>query len=497
MTFCLEKCKSIVIYGYNKRGRYIKKFLEEKGKKGIFFIDKNAEKILQENVYTIEKLNEINKKETAIIISLQNAIAHRSVSEEVYKTGINKIVFIPVGGKFGEKETMNLRKYYNELSDCVADIRTELSVYDEIVLKNKIRNKNGIINQDDKFTAFWMNIHNLYITEDKECFAEADETYLGKPVILADYYQAFFDFLKNAQDNELVKKYMKIQGYQKQDGSYDEKILAGRYELWSLYKEEINKGMKFFCSSPIRVQPGDGSRFDVKDGLHRTTFLYMQNMMYIPVVLRTEVFEELYSEKELRKLVDYMEENAIYKLCTPIEHPAFYGFPCEKEKQEPSVLSSIQKYIGKADIEEWDILDISDYNSYFARMMSKRRRKPGNGRILSVETDEKMYTLAKYINEVLHVENVELVLENDNAELPERKYGIVFALGRWSGEKYSESRVRFLDRVTEKVLFWESNSLIAEEEIQKILTGTSFKQCKQIFHYFDGMQCKNVYAIEK
>lgn len=192
-----------------------------------------------------------------------------------------------------------------------------------------------------------------------------------------------------------------------------------------------------------------------------------------------------------------MEKKDIYKLCTPIEHPAFYGFPCEKEKQEPSVLSSIQKYIGTADIEAWDMLDISDYNSYFARMMSKRRRKPGKGRIWSVETEEEKFMLAKYINEAMHIKNVELVLENDNVTLSERKYDIVFALGRWSGERYSERIISLLDRATKNILFWESNLVIAEEEIHKILKSTSFKQYKVIFRYFDGMQCKNVYAIQK
>lgn len=497
-TFCLEKSQCIGIYGYNKRGKYIKEFLEGKGKKKIFFIDQNAKNILQENVYPIENLRGINQKENiVIIISLQNAVAHKDVSEEINKIGIEKIIFLPVGEKYSEKETMTLRKYYNELISGIADTGAELPLYSQTISKIKIKNANGIISQNMNFTVFWMNIHNLYITDDKECFVDADESYLGKPVILADYYQAFFRFLKDAENNELVEKYMRIQGYKKLDGSYDDKILAGRHELWSLYREEINVGMEFFCSSPVRVQPNDRGGFDVLDGLHRTTFLYMKDLKYIPVILKTEVFQEWYTESNLDRLKKYMEKNAIHKLRTPIEHPAFYHFPCEREKQEPSVLSAIQKYIGKLDSEMWDVIDISDYNSYFARMMSKRKRKPGSGHICAVETDEKMFTLAKYINEVLHIKDVEIILQKDILKLPERKYKVVFALERWSGKNFSREVIEFIDRITEETLFWENTSSAVDEEITRILRYTSFKEYRLVFQYFDGKQCKNVYVLKK
>lgn len=497
-TFCLEKCQSIGIYGYNKRGKYLKKFLEGNGIDNIFFIDQNAEKISEKNVYSIEKLRSIDKDVCGIVISLQNAIAHKSVSEEIYKMGISKIVFLPVGRKYSEKETMTLRKYYNELISGIADTGAELPLYSQIVSEIKIKNENGIISQNMNFTVFWMNIHNLYLTEHEEWFEEVNNIYSGKPILLLDYYQAFLQFLEDGKDNELVDKYMAIQGYKKPDGSYDDKILAGRYELWCLYKEEINRGMDFFCSSPVRVKINDKGGFEIIDGMHRTTFLYMQKFMYIPVILETEVFERIYPECSLKNLEEYMEKNAVYKLCTPIEHPAFYQFPCIKEKQEPSVLSAIQKYLGTADDEMWDILDISDYNSYFARMMSKRSRKKGMaGCIHSVESDEKMFILAEYINEVLHIKNVKLLLQKDILMLPEKKYNVVFALERWSGKNFTREVIEFIDRITKGILFWENTSLIADEEIQKILKYTSFKEYRLIFQYFDGVQYKKVFAICK
>lgn len=498
MSFCLGKCIKIGLYGYTNRAKYIGSLLKEIGIEEIFFIDQNAKNITNENVYTLKEIIKKNHNQLeaiSIIISLQSAVLHSKIAEIIHDAGINKIIFLPIGTECSLLESVSMRRYYNDLINGYINMEEEIYSYNEIVKKG-VDYKKGIIYQNKRITTFWAHVNNIYVNDYSENITEINKEYYGKPLAVIDHYQALFKYFQEGKDNESLRKYVQAQNYQKKDGTYDEKKLEERYELWNNYKVEFNRGMEFFISSAPEVSINKVGGFNIKDGLHRTIFLYLQELIYIPVTLKTEIFDYIYSKEKLAQVIQYMNEKRIRKLRTPIEHPAFYQFPCEKENREPSVLRSIQQYIGTIETYSWNILDISDYNSYFARIMS-RRMKSEEGYICSVETELQWYELAKKINELLNVQNVDLIYKDKINDLKNKNFHLVFALGRWSGDNYSPEIIALLDKITEGMLFWESHSKTADGEVKKILENTSFNNQKLLFQYYDGIDCKKVYVLEK
>ena len=496
VPYKLDKKKQIGIYGYTTNGIIIKSYLEQNGFSNIFFIDKNVRfEEIGVKIYSPDQIACVAEKDITIIISLQNTISHQNIAEKIFTAGINRVIFLPASIR-GIASYMNkMRKLYNLLLIRSFKFEEFIPFYDELLPVYSIRLENGIISQDSVETTFWMKTQNIFVNNTKKQVVPEYLKYYGRSLASLVHYQDLFEYLERGIAGRNLQEYLAGQKYLNEQGNFSKEKLLDRYQLWYMYKRELNRGMDFFISSAPKVIRNDRGGLSIVDGLHRCVFLYLQNLSYIPVKMDTNEFILRYKTEALNSIIDFMRENEIANTVTPIEHPAFYNFPCEKEDVEPSVLRAIQKHIGVHIIEPLSILDISNYNSYFARYMSKMKLQGEKGRIVAAEIEWEKYHFAKLLNALLGINDVEVMYVQDLTELQEEDFDMVFVMGNSKEYKKSDSYLQLLNKKTKHTLFWETED--SEEDVEFIMEKMKFSSAEMIMQYCNGVTINKVYAFNK
>ncbi|MBD5522958.1 MAG: hypothetical protein HDR04_00780 [Lachnospiraceae bacterium] len=495
MPYRLDKGKTIGIYGYTPNGIRIKKYLEQNGFNDIVFIDKYVQGKTEIKIYSADQIGDMAQMDITVIISLQNAIAHQNIAEHIFAAGINRVIFLPASFRGKINQMNNMRKIYNLLIANSYRFDEPIPFYDELLPIYSIRAENGIIDQNNAETTFWMKTQNIFVNNARQQVVTENIKYYGRSLAAAVHYQALFEYYEKGIDGRNLREYLSAQNYLDKQGEYIKEKILDRYQLWHMYKRELNRGMDFFIASAPKVVMNDRGGLNITDGLHRCIFLYLQNLAFIPVKMDTDEFIEKYKTTALNDIIDFMRTNEITHTVTPIEHPAFHDFPCEKEDVEPSVLGAIQSYIGVNIIEQLSILDISDYNSYFARYISKMKLQNDKGRIVAVETEWKEYQFAKLLNILLGIRDVEVQYAQDLAELQDEAFDMTFVMGKSKEYKKSDRYLQFLDQKTKRVLFWETESI--EEDVELLMQKLNFSTHELIMQYCNGEAVNKVIAFIK
>lgn len=496
MAFRLAENEVVAIYGYTKRGIEIKEYLKEQGVYRIFFVDRrkvdNNEIIYTYSEFASAYRDNINVR---IIISLQNAMEHQKIADDLFRDNFCNIIFLPASKSGNTEKKCYMRKIYNQFIDGTFSVENEIPSYDEIFGRFCIKVENGIIQQEENEIIFWMKMQNIFVNNAREKVVEENLKYYGRNLATVKHYQALFEWFEKGIKNENFDEYIRVQNFFDEKGDYRIDKIIDRYRLWILYKEELNKGMDFFISSAPKMVMNNRGGLNITDGLHRCIFLYMQGFAYMPVKLNKTEFDRCFRTKALSEIVTFINENKLSCSITPIEHPAFYGFPCEKETVEPTVLDAVQKFIGVLPLEDMNILDVSDYNSYFARYMSKMKLHSGNGRIVTVEMQKEKYEFANLLNDLLGISDVEVVKSIDWEWDEKMQFDFVFLMGHFDKYKSDLLTMKKIGSITRKLLFIETES---EYRSARILTEMlHFSKCETVMEYVNGIRKRIVYALCK
>lgn len=496
MPFQLKYSDTIAVYGDTLRAEIIIQTMREKGFKNLFIIDQ----VKQENkVVTFEQLIKHGEKldNIVVVISLQNAMAHSMIADKFFRYGIRKIVFLPADIRTQSITADIMRRNYNILINGDIDTNTRLPYYNEIIPQYKIRTTNGVIFQDDDMTVFWAHINQIYINNTRRHVVEENEIYYGRPFILADHYQALFNYFERGVITSSLDRYMKAQSYINEAGSFNMEKLQDRYLLWLLYKKEFNRGMYFFISSASEVTMRANGGLNIIDGLHRLIFLYLQNVSYFPVKMKTEEFKVLYNDECLGNEHISKFQHKIDNLKFPIEHPAFYQIQAGRAGIEPSILSAIRLFIGLSDIEDYNVLDISTLNGYFARNISMMKRKSGNGKIYSIELDKEEFLFTEYINNLLGTSSICNIFNDNLLCINNIIFDLVFAIGRYETLSDFCNWLPSISNCTKRFLFWETEDILEPSQIRIIEENVGFKEVRKILEFFDGEKRKQVFVLIK
>ena len=205
-------------------------------------------------------------------------------------------------------------------------------------------------------------------------------------------------------------------------------------------------------------------------------------------------FDKRISEK-IAKAREFFEKNQIDKTVTPIAHPAFYNFPAEKEMLEPSVLTAIKKLWGIGGFCGKKILDMSDYNSYFARNIGRVLWDCDDAVIESRETDEVKFRLAVLYNDLLNIQNVKVEYQSSLKLCS--NYDIVFLLGKI---KFDSENINFLvslDLYVQDAVVFECDMEDSEEQIGLFTANTGFNECIYLHRYFNGATMREVLVFRR
>lgn len=497
MAFYLENDQYIAIYGYTERGINLKKVLQREGFSHILFIDQRSVDDTEDIVMTFlefKSTREYSNKNVTIFISLQNAIAHQKIAEELFESGYSKIIFLPANPRCNAETAARMRGYYNKLIMGKACLSEQIPDYREIVEEKAIYVKNGLIEEND-YVKLWMHVNNIFVNKAQTNVIDLHREYYGKCLAVVDHYQAIFTYFEKGEESEAIEKYMSAQGYINSDGSFSMDKIEDRYRLWCLYKDELNRGMSFFISSAPEVIANEQGGFNICDGLHRAVFLFMNGFSYLPVKMKKELFYQKFDDGKIIRIREFMKNHGMTRTITPIEHPAFYHFPCEMEHREMDNLVSIQKYLGTMDLSEISFLDWAGRECYYARNMRKMVEGIKTGQIVGMVSTETEMQFVKLMLELLDIKGIQLCMESQTEHIFSVKYNIVFAMGKKLSE-YSNLLRNYSENMS-WLLFLESGAQEFNENIEIIMQQGSFDRYKVLRKYYAEQETKVLAVLEK
>lgn len=478
MSFKLQKTKQILICGNNVRANILVANLEEHG----------FDKITITNSKLQGYDGEAN--DTILFIAFQNALQHDDVAEDMYRQGFKDILFLPTRGCINDKKADLLRRMYNAMLYGNIDETIELPSYWEVKDK-ELRIRNGVIAEGQGMVTFWARIENIFVNDVCKKKNQHGLEYYGANLALVEHYRSLFELMEGREAcRQYLSEYFEAQSYLDADKEIITEKIADRYQLFLLYKRELNKGMDFFISSASIVEGNVFGGLHIKEGLHRAVFLMTQNLAYLPVMMREKEFNNIYSENVLERVRDFFARENIKKTLTPIAHPAFYQFPAERENTEPSVLTAVNRFLGIKGIQGKRILDMSDYNSYFARNAGRRSCRNAAKEIESWEDNGIRLELACLYNDLLGINNVKV--SGGSCPVLEKEYDMVFLMGKLDEMPDSIEWLRMLGKNVKETLFFETNADDVEVKKSKIISVTDFNKYVGIHRYYDGLKKREV-----
>lgn len=483
MSFRLQKTKRILICGNNVRASALVANLEKQGFGEIAITDSALQGF------------DGDVKSTVLFIAFQNALQHDDVAENMFQRGFTDILFLPTKGCINDKNADLLRRMYNALLYGSVDENIEIPSYGEV--KNRgLRLKNGVIAQEQGMVTFWTRIESIFVNDVCKKMNRNGLQYYGANLALVEHYRSLFELMEGREVcQDYLTEYFEAQSYLDVNRNVIKEKVEDRYQLFLMYKRELNKGMDFFISSASIVEGNDFGGLHIKEGLHRAVFLMTQNLSWLPVMMREEEFNSRYSENALEKLRDFFERENIKRTVTPIAHPAFYHFTAEKENTEPSVLTAVNRFLGIEGIKGKRILDMSDYNSYFARNAGRRSCRNAAKEVESWEDNEISLQLACLYNELLGIRNVKVL--SGRPPVLEKEYDIVFVMGKKEEVFSNIECLRKLGENTKGTLFVETDVNDMEETKHRIMSVTDFNKYIVVHRYYDSFGKREVGAFQK
>lgn len=489
--FDISKDTPIYLYGAGSLGKEmdlklkkenfnIKGFLDES-----IFIDNGP--ILFNNREKIVKKSRGYYKEI-VIICIRNSLRHRRIAKKLYNLGFNKLLFLPTEEPFDNKEKLKMIRLYRYFLDSRFDKLICLSKYNTLMQNFNYKNA-SIVYQDSKHCVVWANIEVLYTGKIDKNILEKNLgllKYQDIPLPLLFPYIELFEFIKFGKGgwNRYINHYKNI--HMLNDNKNRKDYLKDRINLYKMFKNELNFGMDYFIESALNCTWNDRGYFNIQDGNHRAVFLYLEGLLYLPIKISNEDYVKWLNEEKLLLFCDYINKNKIEQTVTPIPHPYFKSFSSVKENTARTVLSYIFDFLGEKNYKEMTILDISQFQSYFARNFARM----GCQNINQIDFDSMDHELSQKLNRLLYISNIDYELIDSNSFRLQSNYDLIFALGINNMLEESEVRDKVLMKLCESLngfLFWKSELLQLEKDKNFILKNTDIDGYEAICRvHWDG-----------
>lgn len=383
MGFCFDKDAKLVVYGASEMARIWTENILKKGFDVSVFLDGNAksiEQVMGIPVFTLEEWDA--SSDALVIIMLKNATQHLEIARRLYEKGVDQVIFFPMSTNGLNMERVSrLRKVYNQCIRQSFDAEIPDIPFLGELLEERDKSE-AVICQYSKEIVMWCPVELCYsigrmdrdVIWYSDCTEEArllqTKYVFDKNVYNLLPYWELLDFCYGKIEG--CPLYLKIFGkaaQNKKDIYDDGKLLADRSRLVQLYEEEIckHKGISFFEESPADAVMGEKGRVIIRDGLHRSVFLVRRGYKWIPVRITADEYERFFNNVPAAALCRRLKENRIEYLEYPIEHPAFYGYPVQRQNIR-DIWHSIANDIEKNDLMIRAVVDLSMSHAYFSRL---------------------------------------------------------------------------------------------------------------------------------
>lgn len=280
----------IVMYGYNEYCRRQADRLIQGGYNVVGIIDINPQNIGEYKGIpigcSIEDLT-ISEK-TCIFIMLQNGMLHWNIAFDIYKHGVNRVVFLPMKTGFYSNDVQSdFIIQYNYMVDGMYSFMHVPYLCDEMFTQ---------VNERKWYIAkqlccgeyiIWVSTNLIRTT--------LQETEKYRDIPIADFipYVNLFSYLSG---NEVdITEYIKIYGKAPFPETSEEAysyVLNKRRGLYDFFEDKFTSGnMDYFTVAAPKAVWNENGYWNLCEGQHRCVYLIIKGMKKIPV--RIDQVEQL------------------------------------------------------------------------------------------------------------------------------------------------------------------------------------------------------------
>lgn len=277
--YTVSKNDPIYIYGMGEVGRKIEHSLSNARYKVEGFIDIQADELRLCSEFAIYNTDYVPDKDSVLIISLQNGMAHKEVAKHYYSFGLNKIVMLPMDLKIPLWKKRIYRRSYFKVTNGLVDEIT-------IPLYKSEKEFPEIIDEMEDYVSFWAPIKSLFVFPTVFMYKSASSfndavSMANLPDSLIEEYNDLFKFL-SGDENIDISNYLFFQ--QQTTEKQKEIYINYRRSMFATYQNALRYDMAYFTDSPARVTWEDNIKgFIVNDGNHRISFLVFMGYKQVPV----------------------------------------------------------------------------------------------------------------------------------------------------------------------------------------------------------------------
>lgn len=396
--------EKIIIYGAGELGRKTYEHLKEKNMHIVAFLDKKTtgkiEAIPVLSPY--EELLDLKERAAAIvIICLSAGNEHRQIADDLYENGYKKIVFLPLNYSMPYTMKIRLTQLYNRALIGEA-IWNDVKEYDEYV---RIEWRDAAVIREDKgWIWVWINQEILFSEDYFNWKGDKKKIHLvndGVDTNLNAYYwyHELFDYIDGIRPD--CQEYLSIFNMQQGSKAGTEK-LYDREKLVADLNQKLSYGLEFFIEAASEAIWNSKGYFNLCGGHHRTVFLQHKGYVYYPVKMQKEDYIVWKNQYCLEQLEEYIDKNNIKKTYVPVPHPYFINFPYLRESWGPTILGDILRYLGAIRLNDKKVIDISQYEGYFARAAKRMCAKD----VLFYCADPTILSFANKLFKLLNIEDI-------------------------------------------------------------------------------------------
>ena len=252
----------------------------------------------------------------------------------------------------------------------------------------------------------------------------------------------------------------------------EEEVIAFRRNQFHIMKDALSSNIAYFHENPPLVKFNRmGGYFNLKDGHHRSAFLYCQGKRRMNVKMSHEDYIYWMNNEELPEVAASFRKYQRSLIYTPILHPSYYHLKSERDHAYPTRLDVIMDFLGLCSLRGKKVIDIGCNIGYYARHFVRE-----GADVTGLEPLAEHFDLALRLN---RLERVHFNLLPDRFEsssrLQQYEIGLLLTVfyHHMGDRNIRNAFMRKINQCITDMLFWESGS---EPETEKafLLQDTHF-----------------------
>lgn len=310
MSFQLNKTSNLIIYGAGTRAYECYRYLIGKNFNVRFIVDKEPDNVEKKFKCPVVRLCDVPWEKLCnpiLFICLQNGLLHDEIADELYKIGINQIIFLPTSKKYLHDDAMLY--CYRKLLEQDWNVDISIPNYDEMLIKNSTP---YIINDDGAMITCWATME--YIFSSSQLCDKELEIFFNKHISCLEPYLTLFGYF----NGEECYPYDYLRIFRGNDNIEQERLLRDRVKLWNVYEEKNNiDPLYFIYAAPFAIWSEEKKHFKIIDGHHRAAYLFSKGWYNIPIRISKQDYDKYIEYHQMQLWNSLQRENCVvlFKIC--------------------------------------------------------------------------------------------------------------------------------------------------------------------------------------